>query len=203
VSLLDDFIRADAANLGPNWNVVTGIAGTNRIPLVSNAAQESSAAQRGEAWMPDTFGADQEAAVRIKTMAYNGSRIFLFLQMPNPAASTFTGYLFDIVCGFSAFDMQVFRGNSGSYTSLGTDSDPYGGAPFGVGDVLTAQKVGDQITILRNGVAVLGPVTDAAPLSDPDAYIGFGFNANTIAVDQFLGGNLGAGFRPQVIAYLG
>lgn len=50
---------------------------------------------------------------------------------------------------------QLFRCDGGSFTQLGSD-----GTTVTIGDKLGVQCVGDQISLLKNDVVIIGPITD-------------------------------------------
>lgn len=65
----------------------------------------------------------------------------------------------------NAGTMDLFRNNSSAFTAIGS-STAY---TYNAADVWEFRKVGAILTLLRNGTAFIGPITDAAPLTAPGA----------------------------------
>ena len=178
----DNFNRANAANLGGNWSAISDW-GSNRIAILGNTADTTANAPEGDIWTPLKFGPDQEVSVTLARINYDSSHVWLFLQVPSTTGG-FTGYLIDVITEFAQLSAVVYRGNAGSYTNLGSGNSAWGGGANGVGDVITARKVGNQLSVLRNGVVFAGPFTDPAPLSAIDTYVGLGMNGS-VGVEDF------------------
>ena len=106
VTLLDNFNRSDG-DVGPAWAQIPSI----NLPvliILSNQLKFEAAARVG-AWNLSTYGADVEVSYTIKvTDAGGGAHSYLLAQMPDPAMSTFTGYVLDFRILPAAYTWTLF-----------------------------------------------------------------------------------------------
>jgi hypothetical protein len=184
VALLDDFNRANGA-LGSNWANVGGLAGSDYV-VASNKAK-ASGGNGASAWNASSFSSDQEVQVTLGALDTT-AQLWLLLMVANPAAGSFTGYLLVMQQHSTTYDLTLYRGNAGSYTTI--VSTVSGISYSGTGDVFVLRKVGSALTVLQNGAPVSGfnAVTDSSPLTG-SAYIGIGYSgSNVLSVDDFGGG---------------
>lgn len=179
----DDFNRANNADLGANWTQVTSLA-VNRLTINSNAARANSEA--ADAWNTP-FDEDQSIQVTLGVLDGLGGHLWMLLNMTSPGMGSFTGYLLDMVQdNGSTCSLALYRGNGGSYTTL---VSAVSGISYASGDTWYLEKVGDELTVKRNGTPVTSfdAVVDAAPLTG-STYLGIGSNTSSVlTVDDFVG----------------
>lgn len=105
--------------------------------------------------------------------------------MPSTGMADFTGYLLDMVQGTTDCSLTLYRGNSGSYTTIVATVT---GIAMSSGDTWYLEKVGANLTVKRNGspVSSFTSVTDGSPLTG-SSYVGIGANgSSTLTVDDFV-----------------
>ena len=132
-SLLDDFNRADNANLGANWNENI-YAGTPTHGVTSNQAKPA-ATFKSNYWASQ-FGADQESWATLVALPTSGSggvaRLFVRLQSPGGGESA---YHITVV---SSGDYYLEKDVAGTITTLQTLG--------GVGTFQAGWKLGLNVT---------------------------------------------------------
>lgn len=179
-TILDDFNRSDGS-LGANWTIVDVIGASNPMVVSGNQAKlPDSAAGTAQTWNDETFGANYELSVTIGVIDPD-AWIYLLSQVPSANPGSYTGYLVRLAeTDADTMTAVVFRGNSGSYTTVGTT----GGFAFETGDVITFKKQGANVYIQRDGVTQ-DSFTDDDPLTS-SGYVGMGGDhSDTATVDDF------------------
>lgn len=177
----DNFNRADSpSGLGANW---TTPAGNTAFPLVSNEANfgTNAASTFNSYYNAVSFPADQysQAAVgtfRVTSASEGGG--------PSVRANSGTSNVYVVACNTSATLLVKFVG--GSATALGS------AAASATGDVLKLAVSGTSLQAYKNGVSIVGPITDATLSSGSAGLWGYG-SSSSGALDSWEGGNLASG----------
>lgn len=145
MSFIDDFNRANAANLGANWTVASSVDFT----IVSNEARCLNAPMmsfyNGTTWPNDHYSRVTIGSL-VDTASDNG--IGPAIRM---AAAATTAYFAQC----NTHEINLYVVNGGSYALLGT------AGAVATGDVIELSATGTSITVKKNGSTVIGPVTDA------------------------------------------
>lgn len=151
VQAIDNFIRANNANLGANWTITP--SGVLFQIFANNATTAAAASRYGEYYNAVTLPNDQYALCivgsSIDPVTDNGVG-----PTVRESTSTDTRYL---VQG-NANESKIYKAVSGTFTQLGIN-----GPAVVNGDILKIIAQGTTITAQRNGVNICNsPLTDAS-----------------------------------------
>ena len=171
----DNFNRADAANLGANWGAVTGMG---RYAIVSNRAEATTlAANYGDRYTAVAAPDNQYSKVTVTTMkADTNIGVGAAVRM---ASGVITMYLIQ----GNTIETTMFKAVSGVFTQIGLTA-----AASAVNDILEIDAVGTTITGKRNGVIIIGPVTDNAIASGNFGVWASNSTAGVVNLDNWEGG---------------
>jgi len=139
--VIDDFTRANNADLGTNWTVIDSLPG---LQLISNAAAAGSAAICAEFWNVGNFGADSEAYVTIATLPGNAGNVDLFVRLTTETG-TADGYGVEFAQESGTDQTYAYRMDNLVATQLGASV----GANFSAGDKLGLEAIGTTINVYR------------------------------------------------------
>lgn len=186
-SLLDDFNRADANNLGANWSQAN--TGTNvDLRVSNNQVLANQTNDGGQAiWNPSVFGANQGASLTFANTTLNNNALILKANGGTlPAATNFIRVRYQTGGGGQVL-VQTTTNSGGSYTTRGTLN-----VSFASGDVLTAVAYSDgTVNVYKNG-ALVGTVSTSAAgaWTSGTGRIGMQLQSSNARVDDFKGGSL-------------
>jgi hypothetical protein len=173
----DNFNRADGA-LGANWSSV----GSYDTYVVSSNTTHTSAgsalkiAYNSSVTWPNNQYAKCTVVAPIETASDCGGGPMVRI----PAGSLFTGYFIQ----GNTVETRLYAVVNQGFTQLGSDAGPVVN-----GDILEIRAVGSQITALKNGVIIIGPITDTS-IAAGNAGL-FGSPSTTDAIfDDWSGGAL-------------
>lgn len=178
----DDFNRADSDDIGPNWHVRTfSVFGIRSNTLTPQYPDYRSYAH----FIPFTPPNDQYTRAVVAA---------------NPADTAWIG----ITCRMSwdpinAYNLEwgtnyleLLKWVNGAGTMLG-----YSGTGPSAGDVMELRAVGDQITALKNGVPVFGPLTDNSIASGAAGITGYK-NSDDLRIDNWECGEYPAATKLEI-----
>lgn len=192
-SLLDDFSRSDAADLGANWSTAPFFAGDSEVGITSDAANTSGTPNGGGAvWLPDAFTGPCEVWCKFHGPV-GAPSLWMYAQHENVGGgATPTGYNLEAErSGGDFVQLTVYNGSSGSGLGafdLGTpftDGDGFGLSSDGAG-TFTAWA-------FQSGTwSSLGTFTDSSYTAGD---IGLGFDDYDLAPDGItaFGGGFASG----------
>ncbi len=171
----DDFTRANAPNLGANWGLVTGL---NTFQVSSNQADTLNGSNLGGRYTAVAAPANQYSKVTLSALnASTSTGVGAAVRM---ASGAITMYLIQ----GNTTETTMFKGVGGSFTQLGSTA-----AASAVNDTLSIEASGTTITGKKNGVTIIGPVTDAAIASGDFGVWGTDPGAVGLRVDNWEGGD--------------
>lgn len=184
-SLLDDFDRADNADLGTNWTTPV-YTGTSNLRIVTNRAgyNIADAAERSEYWNVQTFGPDSEVWVTMQTKPTgNGNFCGLFVRIAD-AGGAADGYVLAFITDAAADIWRLYRLDNGAFTQIDTDTSE--GAD---GDGIGLEAIGDQIKGYHRVAGVWSEIVSATSGTYSAAgHIGIDIQGNTAFFDNVGGG---------------
>jgi|SRR5579884_2085868 len=172
VSVSDDFNRSNSVgSLGANWTE----APSGGFSVWNNAmATESTGVYPSLAyWSANTFNANQYAQLKATSIASNWNAA-------GPAVRVSSGNCY-AASWHDTNVLELHKVVSGTDTTLGTS------ATLAVGDVIRIEVSGTSISVKKNGVVVIGPVTDSGVSSGP---AGLYSNGSGAGGDDWTGGEL-------------
>jgi uncharacterized protein YjbI with pentapeptide repeats len=133
-SLIDNFDRADAGDLGVNWSYDWVGGGQASPDIVSNRCASPGGASSAW-WNVVTFGPDCEVYVDVPVRG--AGTIALLLRLVNPGGASVTGFQFYID---AANSWQLWRSDGGgSFTQIGTGTTQV----VSNGDAVGIEAIGD------------------------------------------------------------
>lgn len=145
----DDFVRANAANLGANW---TNSAGSvNSFEIHSNQAMNTGTNVCLEAYTASAAPDDQSSQVTLTILLSTTD------SGPGPAVRISTSALTGYFAQANTTEIKLYKVVAGAFTQLGSNA-----AAAAVNDVLYIEAVGTAITVKKNGSIIIGPITDSA-----------------------------------------
>lgn len=171
----DNFNRANSPNLGANWTIPT--ADANALPITSNEVTQGTF-PAVEYYSAISWPNDQYAQLVMKSVSTTSDSGI------GPAVRVTSGgnlYLAQA----TTVETRLYKRVSGIYTQLGSD-----GAGAAANDVIYIEVQGTSVLVKKNGVTVVGPVTDSA-IGAGNAGIWSTNIANT--ADDWEGGDFAAG----------
>jgi hypothetical protein len=178
----DAFNRAnEVLSAGANWKAVGDL---NSSQIVSNSVQWNSPGNNATRYEAVTAPDDQYAKVTLGGLvAPSGEGVGPAVRMDTTGtASSDDNFYFGQV---NTTESRLFKCVAGTFTQLGSD-----GAAFANGDVCQIQARGDQISLLKNGSVVIGPITDTSLTAGQFGIWASGL-ASTSTMDDWEGGDLG------------
>lgn len=179
----DTFTRANSADLGANWTVITGeltwsIAGNTAIP--STLASDHSERYSGRSW-PN----NQYAQVRVLTTSGGGAGsdegVGILLR---GSATAKTYYRIIINAGSTTNNVGISKKIAGVYTNLGFRSQP-----FATNGVLYAEIVGSTIKVKWNGVQLGATIIDTS-ITTGSPGVTYSSTLSAASLDDWEGGGL-------------
>lgn len=181
----DNFNRANAANLGANWTVIT-----NAFAIASNEAQAASGAAPHENYYNAvTWPNDQYSQVVVGTVVETTVD-----KGVGPAVRITAGGDLYFLAGGG--DARVYKRIGGTYTQLGTT-----GAAVATGDVLYLEVQGTTLIAKKNGSSICGsPITDSALSAGNAGMWGYSDAAVLARADNWEGGDFAGGAAALSIA---
>jgi hypothetical protein len=172
----DDFNRANAADLGGNWTVLTGSGQFGHLVLLNNqASPNTTGVDCYSYWSHDAFTGDQFSQIMIPTI---GSYVAVIVRASSAQDSLYQGY----VSGANAYGISV-RWN-GSWIPLVSGS----AVAWQAGQTVTLEAVGSNpvtLTLYQNGNPVLTTSTSVYVIAGGSPGLG---GAN-LPLDNWQGGN--------------
>lgn len=203
--ILDNFDRANAPNLGPNWtNAIFG-ANPARWTIASNKAASLAGPQ--EWYSAAQFGPGSEAYITLGTTLdsfFDGesnidSVLFVYARLQTPGSAAVDGYFHVVYPPTSGG--YLARVDNGVATVLGATWSGVG-TGGSVGDTVGIEAVGSTLTAYQKlsggSWGSLGSRVDAT--YSESGYVGFGMNISgsgiTYTFDDFGGGTIGGGAPP-------
>jgi hypothetical protein len=146
VLAIDNFTRANAANLGANWTI--GPA-DNGIPIVSNQITQAAAFPGLEYYNAVVWPTDHYSKLKLITVAATSDNGF------GPGVRMTTGGdLYFAQC--STVEIKLYKRIGGAFTQLGAD-----GPPAAANDIIETRAIGTTISVRQNGVQIIS-VTDSS-----------------------------------------
>lgn len=184
----DNFTRADSADLGANWTVVTG-AGSWKI--ATNTAQPNAeSSDAAEYWNADAFNNDQysEAVLGVAATSAGGTGCGVAVRV---AAGAWTYYR--AVASVNGTELAKFV--AGSYTSIDSDATVWAN-----GDTIRLEVEGTTLRVKRNGTTIAGLTnTDASIASGSAGVDHSSISTGTPTLTSWAGGNMAAAGGPAVV----
>lgn len=172
--ILDDFNRANNADLGANWTPIF-----NTIAVNSNQAVGGSASTNFEYWNVTQFE-DSEVYATIVTVPVSTAGFSLAVRLKDVGSvATVDGYAAAFVKAAGADTIDIRRITNGSPTVLTSISQE-----FANGDTIGFRAVGNVLTVYLNGTAVLSTTDSTYTVG----YLGLTMDTTTARVDNFGGG---------------
>lgn len=133
--ILDNFNRADAADLGANWSLIRW----SHLSIESNQSSSPEFLVAEDYWNVESFGPDSEVYATVTWGSSDDALVGFYLRMMDPPS--LDGY--HILCGGSSYGIYYFsRFDNGVETILGA----YENQNFASGDSVGASMVGDTLT---------------------------------------------------------
>lgn len=192
-SVLDNFNRADNADLGANWTTPV-LSGDSNIRITSNQAgyHVADAAFRDEYWNVETFGPDCETFCTVSDKQSTNDRLiwYTFLRVVDPGLSTVDGYYFEMVLRSGNDDGGIYRLDNGAFTQLGATITQ----EITQGDGLGLEAIGSTIQAYRRSAgswSSLASRTDSTYTAAGNVGIGVhGDDTGVVAIDDWGGGTV-------------
>lgn len=203
-SILDNFNRADASDLGANWTTI----GSNSYRVHSSAAQanQSAGVSPADYYNVSTYGADCEAyatiAVLPSTSGSGSAFQSILIRFHDLGGGSLNGYELALQGwnGTNYTEARLYKVSNG-----GTLNSPIS-ITAGAGDKLGVSAIGDTISMyLYSGGSwnLIGTVTNSDEFTTA-GYLGFGGffggGSETAAWDDFGGGTISTG--PAIPVYM-
>lgn len=191
-STLDDFNRANAADIGANWTP-DAFWGNVAFQLTGNQVTGTNLdGFHSEYWNPITPGPDSEVFATIATRPNDleSLRLGLRIQQPGSGAGTADGYTFQYERddGAAGDSVRIYRNDNEVETQLGATITQ----DFANGDSFGGEAIGTTIAVYRKPAAgswgSLGSRTDATYGSS--GRIGMAGYSNVFRLDDFGGGTV-------------
>lgn len=174
----DNGNRANGA-IGAAWTALTGWSSAS---IVSNAINSPGAAltpvamwNNTTAWPNDQY-AKLTVLATVETISDNG--VGPAVRMSNAADTMY------FIQG-NTVETKLYKVVAGTFTQLGAD-----GPAIAAGNTLELRAIGTAITAYKNGVAIIGPITDAAIASGRAGF--WMSDASVETVDDWEGGDFGS-----------
>lgn len=189
----DNFNRADNADLGASWDVLTG---NNAFSIVANAVSPANVGDdSAESNNSVTWPNDQYSQVVLITSGYSGGAndgvgVGVALRCATGARTFYR----IVAAGAISNGTELAKFVAGSYTSLGNSSQAWVTT-----NILYGEAVGTTIKVKRNGTDIIS-VTDSAITSGRPGLSHSGPSAAAV-LDDWEGGDLGVAFTP-VLSHL-
>ena len=184
-AVLDDFTRANNADLGTNWTVLSTYGTLN---VISNTAGPSTTAARGEYWNVGNFGPDCEVYFTISTMVTNNGNNFDLMLRVTTESGAWDGYDTEMTWSSAGTDqVGIYRADNGVLTQLGASI----GQNFATGEKIGLEAIGSTIAVYRFASAAwsqLGTRTDAT--YNTAGKIAFFCDHSSGRMDDFGGGTV-------------
>lgn len=182
----DNFNRANNANLGTAWDVMTGEANLEIVSNQCSVTPGSTAADATESNNSVTWPGDQYSQVTFAQCNYTGGANDGVGIGPAVRCSTAARTYYRCCCaGTTANGTEIAKMIAGSYTALA-----HGGAAWVNTDTAYLSVVGTALTAKRNGSNVT-TATDASIASGrPGISYSSSSSSGTPAVDNWEGGDL-------------
>lgn len=140
-TLLDDFDRADASDLGADWSANPTESASN-LAISSNQAKRSGTNQScANYYNPATYGPDVEAYFTIGANLTGTTNTGVICRLTTPGAGTADGYRLSVVNNI----LRVFRYDNGSATQLGSDIS----VTTATGDSFGIWAIGGQLLVYQ------------------------------------------------------
>ena len=196
----EDFNRADAADIGANWDA--GYTGESALAIVGNRIRASAVATSAlETVNAVSLTANQYAQITLST--FTGAVLAIAgVRVRNANAATNTGYAFQALRNEGTKTSQIVRVDAGAGTVLITEN----ATTWAATDVLRGEVYGTALRLYRNGVLLLS-FTDANLTSGKagiNLYVDTGGSLADLEVDDFIAGDLvGIEFVNTIAATIG
>jgi hypothetical protein len=194
LALLDDFNRANSANLGANWAQTTGALGSGAIGITGFQAVTGAgnlAGTRQTLWNANTFGTSQGVSLTFATSPPNNAGVMLKANGGTASIPTNVVRVQYETAGSGRVSVATCILLGAVCTVQGTLSI---GANFALGDTLTATVDATGLARVWKNATHLGvvqlPTTGANAWTTGGGRIGMRFNTTGATVDNFRGGSL-------------
>lgn len=146
----DDFARADATELGANWDLVGNL---KKMQIVGGAVRSMATGEHAaEYWVPNTPASDQWSEIVLKTRPSGGNEAVSATVRADTVSGGFSFYYNQANNAAS----KIWKVLSGSYTQIASG----GGTPT-AGMTIRMRAVGTTISLNHNSVQQLS-VTDTS-----------------------------------------
>jgi hypothetical protein len=195
---LDDFNRADAANLGANWTVVTSESAT---AIVSNkaSAHDPQTADCSDYYNAVTWPNDQYSQAQVTaTAGFTNEDGPAMMVRASAAAKT---YYRVVLCHNGSNNLAIAKKVAGTYTLLGSRT-----TAFTDGDTLYFEAQGTNLLAKLNGSA-LGVAIGDSSIASGNAGLSYSFESSTggattgCTYDNWEGGNFASAFDPSTVPW--
>lgn len=172
--ILDDFNRANNADLGSNWTPIF-----NTIAVNSNQAVGGSASTNFEYWNVEQFE-NSEVYATIISVPVSTAGFSLALRLKDVGSVvTVDGYAAAFIKQAGTDTIDIRRITNGSPTVLTSISQE-----FSANDVIGFRAVGNVLTVYLNGTAILSTTDNTYTIG----YLGLTMDTTAARVDNFGGG---------------
>lgn len=162
-----------------NWAAVTsnGLVDATLDAVRANSSSTDAFVR----WAADSFANDQYCQVRVHTLSSGGT------TANGPAVRMAAGATTCYYCALRFDTLVLWKIVAGTFTQIGAAA-----GPATTNDIIRIEAVGDQITVKKNGIVVIGPVTDSAIASGSAGMRLFSNAAgiNNGYLDDFEAGNI-------------
>lgn len=190
-SVLDNFDRANANNLGANWSTLYNWSGSTNYGIISNTCYNDLVSNYSSFYYNvSTYGADCEAFWTLSTKwAGTPSDIMsVHLRAKEPGAN-FDGYQVAVEMNSSPEDFTLYRDDNHVSTSIAGPIEQ----AFSAGDKLGGEIIGDSLTgYIYTGGAWSAVINDTDATYSLAGYIGFYGTGSDVdwRIDDFGGGTV-------------
>lgn len=181
--LTDNFNRADAPDLGANWDVYTSF---QTPQVVTNTARASTAGNAASSGWSAGPALNNNQYVKVKIASWADATSVVGVQLRGSIGANNNFYLLYARAGSG--NTQLYRVDAGVFTSLAFVANP----GWAVNDTVELEAVGTTLTAFRNGVSISLSATDATYASGrAGLHIVSNVSINNNYADDWEAGNVG------------
>lgn len=181
----DNFTRADSTGLGANWTVVTSEGSFDihlNKALCHDKTVDSCEFYNGVVWPNDQYA--EITVAGIQSPGQLGAGLGCLVRASASAQTYYRAFATG-----SGGQFQLKKRIAGVGTTLATAA-----GSVVLGDVIRLEAIGTTLNVYKNGVLVIGPVTDASIASGNAGIHYSSADTNPDDISLFAGGN----FQPAV-----